>query len=109
MLVWGFFVSTTFLFHAACTINSLSHVFGTRPYPTKDSSRNNPLLALLTLGEGWHNNHHHYPHSTRQGFRWWQVDLTYYALVALSWTGLVWDLKPPRLADAPAGAATPSP
>jgi stearoyl-CoA desaturase (delta-9 desaturase) len=104
MLVWGFFVSTTFLFHAACTINSLSHVFGTRPYDTKDSSRNNPLLALLTLGEGWHNNHHHYPHSTRQGFRWWQVDLTYYALVTLSWLGLVWDLKPPR----PESAATPS-
>jgi stearoyl-CoA desaturase (delta-9 desaturase) len=94
MLVWGFFVSTTALFHAACTINSLSHQFGTRPYATGDSSRNNFLLALLTLGEGWHNNHHHYMHSTRQGFRWWQVDVTYYVLRVLSWFRIVWDLRP---------------
>ena len=94
MFVWGFCISTTALFHAACTINSLSHVFGTRPYATSDSSRNNPLLALLTLGEGWHNNHHHYMHSVRQGFRWWQLDLTYLGLRALAALRLISHLRP---------------
>ena len=95
MLVWGFFVSTVVLYHAVYTINSLSHKFGGRRYETRDDSRNNFFLALLTLGEGWHNNHHHYPGSTRQGFFWWEVDITYYGLVALSWLGLVWDLRKP--------------
>lgn len=94
MLIWGFFVSTVFLFHATCTINSLSHLFGRKRYATKDDSRNNFLLALLTLGEGWHNNHHRYPASTRQGFYWWEIDITYYALRLLSLTGLIWDLRP---------------
>jgi stearoyl-CoA desaturase (delta-9 desaturase) len=93
MLVWGYFVSTVVLFHGTCTINSLSHLFGTRPYPTGDGSRNNPLLALLTLGEGWHNNHHWYQASVRQGFRWWQVDPTWYVLLLLERLGVVWDLK----------------
>jgi stearoyl-CoA desaturase (delta-9 desaturase) len=94
MLVWGFFVSTVVLAHATFTINSLSHVIGTQPYDTKDDSRNNLFLALLTMGEGWHNNHHYFQGSVRQGFRWWQVDLTYYGLVVLSWLGVVWDLRP---------------
>jgi stearoyl-CoA desaturase (delta-9 desaturase) len=94
MLVWGFFISTVVLFHATCTINSLSHVFGRRRYKTGDHSRNSLALALLTLGEGWHNNHHHYPASTRQGFYWWEIDITYYMLRVLSWFGLIWDLKP---------------
>jgi stearoyl-CoA desaturase (delta-9 desaturase) len=94
VLVWGFFVSTVFLFHLTFAVNSVAHRFGTRAFPTKDESRNNFLLALLTFGEGWHNNHHHYPNSARQGFRWWQIDITYYLLVLLSWLGLVWDLKP---------------
>jgi len=94
MLVWGFFISTTLLFHATSSINSLAHVWGGRRYETGDDSRNNFWLALLTLGEGWHNNHHHYMHSARQGFHWWEVDLTYYALKALSWTGLIWNLRP---------------
>jgi stearoyl-CoA desaturase (delta-9 desaturase) len=94
MLVWGFFVSTVFLFHATCTINSLSHMIGTQPYRTQDTSRNNFALALLTLGEGWHNNHHHYMGSVRQGFRPWQIDITYYGLTVLRWLGLVWDLRP---------------
>ena len=76
MLIWGFFVSTVVLFHATVTINSLAHRFGTRRFDTRDDSRNNWLLALLTFGEGWHNNHHHYPGSARQGFRWWEIDLT---------------------------------
>jgi stearoyl-CoA desaturase (delta-9 desaturase) len=94
LLIWGFFVSTVVLFHATVTINSLSHRFGSRRYPTSDDSRNNLLLALITFGEGWHNNHHHYPGSARQGFRWWEIDLTYYTLKLMSWFGLVWDLKP---------------
>ena len=94
LLVWGFFVSTVVLFHATVTINSLAHRFGTRRFATRDNSRNNWLLAVLTFGEGWHNNHHHFPGSARQGFRWWEVDLTYYVLRALAFCGLVWDLKP---------------
>lgn len=93
MLVWGFFISTVVLFHVTVTINSLAHRWGTRRFATNDDSRNNLLLALLTFGEGWHNNHHHFPGSARQGFRWWEVDLTYYGLRAMSWLGLVWDLK----------------
>jgi len=93
LLVWGF-ISTIVLFHCTCFINSLAHVFGRQRFATGDTSRNSLLLALLTLGEGWHNNHHHYMHSTRQGFYWWEIDLTYYLLKALSWTGLIWNLRP---------------
>ena len=93
MLVW-FCISTVVLFHGVATINSLSHVYGKRRYKTTDDSRNNWFLALITLGEGWHNNHHHYMYSARNGFFWWEVDFTYYGLKALSWLGLVWDLKP---------------
>ncbi len=95
MFVWGFLISTVVLYHAVYTINSVAHVVGGRRYETADDSRNNWLLALLTLGEGWHNNHHYYPGSTRQGFYWWEIDLTYYGLVGLSWVGLVWDLRSP--------------
>ena len=95
--VWGGLVSTVLLWHGTFTINSLSHVFGSRRYPTKDTSRNNGLLAIITMGEGWHNNHHYYPSSVRQGFFWWEVDFSYYILKALSWVGIVWDLrKPPK-------------
>ena len=93
LLVWGFFISTVVLFHVTVTINSLAHRWGRRRYATPDDSRNNWLLALLTFGEGWHNNHHHYPGAVRQGVKWWELDLTWYALVALSWLGLVWDLR----------------
>jgi len=93
--VWGFLVSTVFVWHATFCINSLTHIFGRRRYDTKDDSRNSLLLALLTLGEGWHNNHHYYKASTRQGFFWWEVDLTYYALRGLAALGVVWDLKEP--------------
>lgn len=94
MVVWGFFVSTVTLFHCTCLINSLCHTWGTRRYDTADDSRNNLVLALLTLGEGWHNNHHHYPGAARQGFYWWEIDITYYVLKGLSWTGLIWELTP---------------
>jgi stearoyl-CoA desaturase (delta-9 desaturase) len=94
-LVWGFFIRTVMLWHGSFTINSLSHVFGRRRYATADTSRNNWLLALLTLGEGWHNNHHHYMASARQGFFWWEIDGTYYTLKVLSWLRIVWDLRQP--------------
>ena len=81
------------LFHATVTINSLAHRFGTRRFDTKDDSRNNLWLALLTFGEGWHNNHHFFPGSSRQGFRWWEVDLTWYALKLMATLGLVHGLK----------------
>ncbi len=95
MLVVGFFWSTVALFHCTFFINSLAHVSGSQRYLTGDDSRNNLWLALLTLGEGWHNNHHHYQSSTRQGFRWWEIDVSYYVLRAMSWVGLVWDLRAP--------------
>lgn len=94
LLVWGFVVSTILLYHATFTVNSLAHVWGRRRYATRDDSRNNALLALLTLGEGWHNNHHHYPATVRQGFYWWEIDPTWYALRLMASLGLVWDLQP---------------
>ena len=94
MLIWGFFVSTVVLFHTTCLINSLAHVMGRRRYATEDDSRNSLVLALLTFGEGWHNNHHRYPGSTRPGHRWWEVDLTFYGLWLLSKLGIIWDLHP---------------
>jgi len=94
LLVWGFAISTVALWHATFAVNSLAHTIGRRPFATRDGSRNNLGLALLTLGEGWHNNHHRYPSAARQGFRWWEVDLTYYTLRLLALTGLVWDLRP---------------
>jgi stearoyl-CoA desaturase (delta-9 desaturase) len=94
-LVVGFFISTVILYHGTFTVNSLCHLFGSRRYKTRDDSRNNPFVALITLGEGWHNNHHHCQNSTRQGFFWWEIDVAYYIIKALSWVGLVWDIKAP--------------
>jgi stearoyl-CoA desaturase (delta-9 desaturase) len=97
MLLCGFFLSTAILYHGTFSINSLMHIWGRRRYVTKDTSRNTLLLALVTLGEGWHNNHHYYQSSANQGFFWWEVDITYYILKAMSFVGLVSDLrKPPR-------------
>ena len=94
-LVVGFFWSTVLLYHGTFFINSLAHVHGSQRYVTGDDSRNNWWLALITLGEGWHNNHHAYQRSTRQGFRWYEIDPTFYTLKALSWAGLVWELGEP--------------
>lgn len=94
-LVVGFFLSTVLLYHGSFVINSLAHVFGRRRYDTEDDSRNSAVLALITLGEGWHNNHHRCMTSARQGFFWWEVDISYAILKMLSWFGLVWDLKQP--------------
>jgi stearoyl-CoA desaturase (delta-9 desaturase) len=103
MLAWlgwpGFFfaygLSTLLVFHATFTVNSLSHRFGYRTYDTADDSRNNWFVALIMLGGGWHNNHHRYPGSVRQGFRWWEVDVTYYVIRLLGALGLVWDVREP--------------
>ncbi len=92
-LLWGYFVSTVVLWHGTFTINSLSHVWGWRRYRTTDDSVNNPLLAILTLGEGWHNNHHYYQRSARQGFYWWEIDLSFYVLKLLEAVHVVWDVQ----------------
>lgn len=94
LLIWGFFISTVMVYHCTYTINSLAHQIGRRRYETGDTSGNSFFLAIITLGEGWHNNHHHYPGSVRQGFYWWEIDISYYILVVLSWMGIVWDLRP---------------
>ena len=96
-VVLGFVISTVALYHTTFLVNSACHLFGKRRYKTTDDSRNNVLVALLTMGEGWHNNHHYYQNSARQGFFWWEIDASYYILKALSWVGIIWDIKqPPR-------------
>jgi stearoyl-CoA desaturase (delta-9 desaturase) len=115
LAIWGYLVSTVLLWHGTFTINSLSHVFGRVRYKTTDQSKNNFVLALVTMGEGWHNNHHFYQSTANQGWFWWEIDLSYYALKVLSWLGLVWDLRTPPAhiknahKEAPArGAAVPA-
>lgn len=95
----GFFLSTIVLYHATFAINSVMHWIGKPRYKTGDESKNSFWLAILSLGEGWHNNHHYFQGSTRQGFFWWEIDVTFYVLTVLSWLGLVWDLKgvPPHI------------
>lgn len=90
---WGFVLSTVLLFHCTFSINSLAHVWGHRRYETGDHSRNNFFLALITFGEGWHNNHHKFTYSCRQGLLWWEVDVTYYVLKLLSAIGIATDLR----------------
>lgn len=93
MLVWGFFVSTVLLYHGTFCINSVTHLYGSRRFNTTDHSRNSLLFALITLGEGWHNNHHRYPASEAQGMYWWEIDISHYILLGLQKLGLVWDIK----------------
>ncbi|NVJ66793.1 MAG: acyl-CoA desaturase [Gammaproteobacteria bacterium] len=93
ILIWGFFISTILLSHITFCINSLAHKFGSQRYTTGDESRNNFILAILTLGEGWHNNHHQYPGSVKQGVKWWEIDLSYYILKLFEKLGIVWDLR----------------
>jgi|TARA_B110000263_G_scaffold249469_1_gene267168 stearoyl-CoA desaturase (delta-9 desaturase) len=93
LVVWGFFVSTVLLYHATFMVNSVCHVFGYRSYDTKDGSVNNLLVAILTLGEGWHNNHHAFPNSERQGHQWYQIDISHYILWFLSLLGIVWKIR----------------
>ena len=101
MLVWGFLISTVLLYHATFTLTSLTHMYGSHRFEVGDQSRNNFLLAIITLGEGWHNNHHFCPSSERQGFLWWEIDITHYVLTGLSWLGIVRDLRGPEKQLAP--------
>lgn len=94
LFVWGYCISTVLLAHGTFTINSLCHTWGKRRFNTTDDSRNNFWLALITLGEGWHNNHHRFPVSARQGFYWWELDISYYILKLMSKLGIIWDLSP---------------
>ncbi len=107
-LVWGYFVSTVLLWHGTFLVNSLAHVVGRRRYPTTDESRNSFLIALATLGEGWHNNHHHYQSTANQGWFWWEVDVSWYALRALAALGIVRDLRTPPAAVRDAHRSEPS-
>jgi stearoyl-CoA desaturase (delta-9 desaturase) len=93
MLAWGFFTSTTVLYHGTFSINSLAHMIGKRRFATGEESKNSLILSLITMGEGWHNNHHRYPYSERQGIYWWEIDMSHYVLRFFSWFGLVWDIK----------------
>jgi stearoyl-CoA desaturase (delta-9 desaturase) len=110
-LVWGMLVSTVFLWHGTFSINSLAHMIGKRRYATTDNSKNSLALALITMGEGWHNNHHYYQRAVNQGFFWWEIDLTYYVLRAMERVGLVWDLHtpPPHVRDEFKAEVTPAP
>ncbi|MGC8627314.1 MAG: acyl-CoA desaturase, partial [Acidimicrobiales bacterium] len=94
MMVWGFFVSTTLLYHATFSVNSVAHRFGRRRFATADASRNNGLVALLTLGEGWHNNHHRFPASTRQGLGRFELDPSWWAIRGLAALHLAGTLRP---------------
>jgi stearoyl-CoA desaturase (Delta-9 desaturase) len=98
MLFIGFFLSTVLLWHGTFIINSLAHVWGSRRYATADTSRNNLLFALLTCGEGWHNNHHHFCASANQGFFWWEIDISYYVIKLMEALGLAWDVRKPSAA-----------
>ena len=105
-LVWGFFISTVLLWHAIHAIGSFGHRFGGyRRFATTDNSRNKWFLAIVLLGEGWHNNHHFYPGSARHGFVWWEYDVAYWGVRLLERLGLVWDVRVPpehlRLGDDP--------
>jgi stearoyl-CoA desaturase (delta-9 desaturase) len=111
-LVWGFLISTVMLWHGTFLVNSLNHVWGTRRYATTDLSRNNALIALFTMGEGWHNNHHHYQSSANQGFFWWEIDGSYYLIRLFQALGIVWEVRTPpekvRSATISKGITTPA-
>ena len=96
VFLWGYVLSTVVLYHCTFAINSLAHIFGNQRFATSDHSRNNWWLAMITLGEGWHNNHHFSISSCRQSFRWWEIDITWYVLKILSWLGIARDLRPFR-------------
>ncbi len=95
-LGWAFCFSTFLLYHTTFMVNSVCHIWGTRPYDTPDRSRNNALVAILTMGEGWHNNHHHEQACVRQGRKWWQIDVTYYLLRVLALFRIVWAIREPK-------------
>lgn len=93
---WGYLLAIICMYQASYSVNSLLHVYGTRRFETDDASRNNWFIAIFTMGEGWHNNHHYCKSSCRQGYKWWEYDLTYYGIKMLSWVGIVKNIKPFR-------------
>lgn len=105
-LFYGFFLSTVAVYHVTFCINSVAHLYGQRRYAVDDDSRNNWLLGLLAMGEGWHNNHHRYSVCARQGFRWWEIDLSYLVLRVLQWFHIVWDIREPPKAILQEGRAS---
>ena len=95
-VVWGVLVRTVAVWHITRAVNSITHLFGYRNYDTEENSRNNWLVAFLTVGEGWHNNHHYDPAGASVQHRWWEWDITYYEIVILKWLGLAWNVIPTK-------------
>jgi len=106
--LWGGLVRTFLLHHVTWSINSVCHVWGTRPFSTPDQSRNNVVFGILAFGEGWHNNHHAFPTSARHGLRWWQIDLTYWVIRVLEATGLAWQVRLPAPVAVASGLQLPA-
>jgi fatty-acid desaturase len=103
-LIWGGFVRTIFVLHTTWLVNSATHVWGYRTHETRDTSTNLWWVALLTYGEGWHNNHHAFQTSARHGLRWWELDMTYIAIRLMSFVGLTHSIKMPKVPKATAEA-----
>jgi stearoyl-CoA desaturase (delta-9 desaturase) len=101
-LVWGVFVRTVAVWHITWSVNSVTHLWGYRNFPTRDNSRNNWLVGLISNGEGWHNNHHAQPRSAAHGMRWWELDVSYLTIRSLELVGLAWDVVKPRHHEQPA-------
>lgn len=95
--IWGGLVRIFLVHHVTWSINSICHIWGTRPFNCHDESRNNLLFGVLGLGEGWHNNHHAFPTSAKHGLRWWQIDVSYWVIKAMSWIGLAWKIRVPAM------------
>ncbi len=105
--IWGGLVRMCLMHHATFCINSVCHIWGTRPFQSADHSRNNPIFGVLSFGEGWHNNHHAFPTSARQGLQWWQVDFSWMLISTLKFFGLAWNVRVPSAAAMAAKARKP--
>lgn len=96
--LWGSLVRVLLVHHTTWSINSVCHLWGSRPFSTNDQSRNNAVFGVLAMGEGWHNNHHAFPTSARHGLRWWEFDGSYWIIRSLQFIGLAWNVKVPERA-----------
>jgi stearoyl-CoA desaturase (delta-9 desaturase) len=99
LVVWGWALRTVYTWHATWFVNSATHLWGYRSHPSSDNSRNNWWVALMTYGEGWHNNHHAYPSSAKMGFRWYEIDMTYWMILFLKYTGLATQITQPKFKE----------
>ena len=99
-VLWGIFFRTTWGLHSTWLVNSATHLWGSRRFKTRDDSTNNWWVALLTFGEGWHNNHHAHPTSARHGLAWYELDLNWIGIKTLEALGLAWDLKVAKIRPA---------